>query len=167
MFEFDAGKLVIIGIVALVVIGPKELPRVLRQMGQALAKIRRLGGEFQAQFMDAIREADLAEIKLEAAKISEAAKLGAGIDPLADIRAELTKSIEEHADGTPEPAQTALDSHSEPLGAAPRPDRESAIEIIEHRDLPPEPLVPIPAISTADEPLAEPTLISEPLHKRA
>ncbi len=116
MFEFDAAKLVIIGIVALVVIGPKELPRVMRQVGQAIAKIRRLGAEFQAQFMDAIREADLEEIKLEAAKISEAAKLDAGMDPLAGIRAELTKTMEETPEGTSAAsAATSSEAHSEPL----------------------------------------------------
>ena len=104
MFEFDAGKLVIIGIVALIVIGPKELPRVMRQVGQALAKLRRLSADFQAQFMDAIREADLEEVKAEAAKIAEAARLDSGIDPLAGIRAELTKTLEESAGSQQEAA---------------------------------------------------------------
>ena len=47
-----------IGIVALIVIGPKELPRVMRQLGQAVAKMRRMAAEFRGQFMDAMREAD-------------------------------------------------------------------------------------------------------------
>jgi Sec-independent protein translocase protein TatA len=42
MFDFDAGKLIIVGIVALIVIGPKELPRVMLQVGQAAAKMRRM-----------------------------------------------------------------------------------------------------------------------------
>lgn len=167
MFEFDVGKLVIIGIVALVVIGPKELPRVMRQVGQAIAKIRRLGSEFQAQFTEAIREADLEEIKLEAAKISEAAKLDMGMDPLAGIRAELTKSIEEHATDTPESAAAAFAAHSEPLAEALLQNPEAAAEIVERRDLPTEPLAALPAISSSEAPLPEPALVSEPLHKRA
>jgi sec-independent protein translocase protein TatB len=66
MFDFDAGKIIIIGIVALIVIGPKELPRVMRQIGQAVSKMRRMASEFQSQFMDAMNEADFAEIKAEA-----------------------------------------------------------------------------------------------------
>ncbi len=96
MFEFDAGKFIIIGIVALIVIGPKELPRVMRQLGQVLAKLRRLSSDFQAQFMEAMREADLEEVKAEAAKIAEATKLDTtkfNIDPLAGIRADLMKPI--------------------------------------------------------------------------
>lgn len=94
MFEFDAGKLVIIAIVALIVIGPKDLPRVMRQIGQALAKLRRMSAEFQAQFTEAIREADVADLKAEAEKLSDAARIDIGSDPLDDIRHELNKDVE-------------------------------------------------------------------------
>ena len=63
MFDIDSGKLLIIGIVALVVIGPKELPGVLRQVGNALGKVRRMAAEFQGQFMEAMRESELEELK--------------------------------------------------------------------------------------------------------
>src|ERR1700724_1400144 len=49
MFDFDAGKLIIAGIVALIVIGPKELPRVMFQVGQAAAKMTRMAAEFRSQ----------------------------------------------------------------------------------------------------------------------
>lgn len=61
MFDFGAGELVVIGVVALVAIGPKELPGLLRTVGQAIGKMRRMAGDFQGQFNDAMREADLAE----------------------------------------------------------------------------------------------------------
>ena len=63
MFDISAGELIIIGVVALVVIGPKELPGLLRSVGQAVSKVRRMAGEFQSQFSDAMREAELAEAK--------------------------------------------------------------------------------------------------------
>jgi sec-independent protein translocase protein TatB len=167
MFEFDAGKLVLIGIVALIVIGPKELPRVMRQVGQAVAKLRRLSSDFQAQFMEAIREADLEEVKAEAAKISEAARLDMHFDPLADIRNELTKSIEGH------PLDSAPERIVEPLAATP------AGEIL-HEDLAaiPDPAALGEAMPLDADPSAEPVvapqteaqdsaLASEPLHKRA
>ncbi len=94
MFDFDAGKLIIIGIVALIVIGPKELPRVMRQVGQAAAKMRRMAAEFRGQFMDAMREADVDDIKADVARLAESAKVDAGIDPLAEIKAELTQALE-------------------------------------------------------------------------
>lgn len=61
MFDFGAGELVVIGVVALVAIGPKELPGLLRTVGQAIGKMRRMASDFQGQFNDAMREADLAE----------------------------------------------------------------------------------------------------------
>ena len=94
MFDFDAGKFIIIGIVALIVIGPKELPRVMRQVGQAAAKMRRLAAEFRGQFMDAMREADIDEIKADVARVAESVRADAGLDPLAEIKAELTQALD-------------------------------------------------------------------------
>ena len=63
MFDISWGKLVIIGVVALLVIGPKELPSVLRMVGQWMGKIRRMAGEFQGQFQEAMREAEMTDLK--------------------------------------------------------------------------------------------------------
>ena len=56
IFMFDIGwsELVVIGVVALIAIGPKELPTVLRTLGQYMGKLRRMASEFQAQFQEAI-----------------------------------------------------------------------------------------------------------------
>jgi sec-independent protein translocase protein TatB len=104
MFDFDAGKLVIIGIVALVVIGPKELPRVLRQVGQAVAKMRRLAAEFQGQFMEAMREADMADIKADVAKLAESAKLDVNFDPIHDLKTQISDAVDGKATATPSTA---------------------------------------------------------------
>jgi sec-independent protein translocase protein TatB len=63
MFDISWGKIVIIGVVALIVIGPKELPSVLRMVGQWMGKMRRMAAEFQGQFQDAMREAEMADLK--------------------------------------------------------------------------------------------------------
>ncbi len=94
MLDFDASKLLIIGVVALVVIGPKDLPRVLRQVGQMVGKLRRMAGEFQGQFMDAMKEADLQDLRNEVTKLKETASLDVAFDPVQDIRTELTKAVE-------------------------------------------------------------------------
>jgi sec-independent protein translocase protein TatB len=109
MFEFDAGKLIIIGIVALIVIGPKELPRVMRQIGQAVAKLRRLGAEFQAQFMEAMRDADAEDLKTSARELAQSAKVDLGINPLALAKAQLTSALERPVSTSGrEAAQTAM-----------------------------------------------------------
>jgi sec-independent protein translocase protein TatB len=94
MFDFDAGKLIIVGIVALIVIGPKELPRVMLQVGQAAAKMRRMAAEFRSQFMDAMREAEIDDIKSDVEKLTESAKADTGMNPLAQMTAELTQAID-------------------------------------------------------------------------
>ena len=63
MFDIGWGELVVIGIVALIAIGPKELPGVLRTMGQWMGKVRRMAAEFQNQFQEAMREAEMADLK--------------------------------------------------------------------------------------------------------
>jgi sec-independent protein translocase protein TatB len=49
MFDLDVSKMIIVGIVALAVIPPKDLPRVMRTVGQALGRMRRMAAEFQGQ----------------------------------------------------------------------------------------------------------------------
>lgn len=63
MFDIGWSELLVVGVVALVVIGPKELPGVLRTVGQMVGKVRRMAGEFQGQFQEALREAELADLK--------------------------------------------------------------------------------------------------------
>ncbi len=98
MFDFDAGKLIVIGIVALVAIPSKDLPRVLRQLGQWSGKMRRMAAEFQGQFMDALNEADLAETKRQLDQDVKSAMTGMGLDaafdPLSAARKEMRQAIE-------------------------------------------------------------------------
>ncbi len=65
MFDISWGEFLIIGVVALVVIGPKELPGVIRAVGRAMSKLRTMAGEFRSQFDDALREAELHDVKKE------------------------------------------------------------------------------------------------------
>ena len=61
---FDSwGELLVIAVVALVVVGPKELPQLLRTIGRLVGQARKMAGEFQSQFNDAMREADLEDVK--------------------------------------------------------------------------------------------------------
>ena len=63
MFDIGWSELVVIAVVALIAIGPKELPGVLRTVGQYMGKIRRMASEFQGQFQEAMREAEMADLK--------------------------------------------------------------------------------------------------------
>jgi len=79
MFDIGWSELLLIGVVALIAIGPKELPGALRAVGQWTGKIRRMASEFQDQFREAMREAEMADIKKD---IDEAAsKIHSDLDP--------------------------------------------------------------------------------------
>ena len=86
MFDFSWSELLLIGFVALIFIGPKELPGVLRTLGQWMSKIRRMAGDFQNQFHDAMREAELADLKKEVDEMAAHAANYTNFDPLADVR---------------------------------------------------------------------------------
>jgi sec-independent protein translocase protein TatB len=94
MFDFDVSKLLVFGIIALVVIPPKDLPRVMRTIGQYVGKMRRMAADFQGQFREAIREADLEGVKKEIDSIGAAAKIDSTFDPVMAMRTEMTHAIE-------------------------------------------------------------------------
>lgn len=87
MFDIGWGELVVIGVVALIAIGPKELPGVLRTAGQWMGKMRRMANEFQGQFQEAMREAEVADLKKQ-------------FDDVKDAAGNLTKQIENPLDST-------------------------------------------------------------------
>src|SRR3954471_13644099 len=140
MFDISWGKLVIIGVVALLVIGPKELPMVLRTVGQWMSKIRRMASEYQGQFQDAMREAEMADIKKQ---FDETTSTLQSTFDTTDIKNELEKMIQDPAATSTPPADAAAPSTppSDPgaLGTAPvapTPDVDVSVPMPE---LPPPP----------------------------
>src|SRR5580704_11065829 len=73
MFVIGWSELVVIAVVALIAIGPKELPGVLRMVGQWMGKARKMAAEFQGQFQEAMREAEMADVKKAFDEVKEAA----------------------------------------------------------------------------------------------
>src|ERR1700743_2042150 len=73
MFNIGWSEYLVIAVIALVAIGPKELPGVLRMVGQWVAKARKMAAEFQGQFHEAMREAEMADLKKSFDEVREAA----------------------------------------------------------------------------------------------
>lgn len=94
MFDISWSELVVIAVVALVVIGPKELPGVLRGIGHWMGKIRRMAGEFQNQFQDAMREAEMADLKKNVDDLNSAASSLTDFNPMADAQKEIDRAFE-------------------------------------------------------------------------
>jgi sec-independent protein translocase protein TatB len=75
MFDLTSSKLLILGVVALIVVGPKELPFLLRTIGKYVAMIRRQANEFRSQFDEAMREAELDSIRKDVEKVAQDAEI--------------------------------------------------------------------------------------------
>ena len=86
MFDISWTEFLLIGVVALIVIGPKELPAVLRTLGQWTRKVRSMAADFQGQFQEAMREAEMADLKKQVDDIAHDVK---SYDPLKDVRADV------------------------------------------------------------------------------
>ena len=78
--------LIILGVIALVVVGPKDLPLLLRKLGQFTAKLRGMAQEFRSGFDELARQAELDELKKEVEALRRTTSLG-------DIGKELTKPL--------------------------------------------------------------------------
>jgi sec-independent protein translocase protein TatB len=123
MFEIGWGELLIIGVVALIAIGPKELPGVLRTLGQWMSKLRRMASEFQSQFHEAMREAEMADLKKQVDDMTSQAQSYASFDPVAEVRRELDSTQQQiesaMADKPTEASPVAAEPSAAPAGAAP------------------------------------------------
>src|SRR5262249_9156365 len=103
MFDIGWRVLVAIAVVALIAIGPKELPGVLRMVGQWMGKARKMAAEFQSQFQEAMREAEMADIKKSFDEVKEAASGFSKGNLLTSLQDDVTSAF-----GSDKPVETAV-----------------------------------------------------------
>jgi sec-independent protein translocase protein TatB len=136
MFDIGWGELVVIGIVALIAIGPKELPTVLRTLGQFMAKIRRMASEFQGQFQEAMREAEMADLKKHAEDLKNSVSDLANINPMADTQKEIERAFEMPEAGT----ASTPSSETPPATSSALPEPAQQVEVNVPLPEPPSPV---------------------------
>ena len=133
MFDIGWSELVVIAVVALIAIGPKELPGVLRTVGAYMGKIRRMASEFQGQFQEAMREAEMADIKKQVDEMTDTAKGFTDFDPMASVRKEVDSftadplGTSEAAKASPEAAAPSTPVPVSPDATIPPPSPDIAI----------------------------------------
>jgi sec-independent protein translocase protein TatB len=93
MFDIGWSELVVIAVVALIAIGPKELPGVLRMVGQWMGKARKMANEFQGQFQEAMREAEMADLKKSFDEVKEAATGFAGGNIMTSLQKDVSEAL--------------------------------------------------------------------------
>jgi sec-independent protein translocase protein TatB len=94
MFDIGWSELVVIAVVALIAIGPKELPGVLRMVGQWMGKARKMAAEFQGQFQEAMREAEMADLKKSFDEVKEAATGIASGNIMTSLQKDVSDSLQ-------------------------------------------------------------------------
>lgn len=102
MFDIGWTEMLVIAIVMIVVVGPKDLPRMLRTFGKTTAKLRSMAGDFQKQFNEALKEAELDEVKKSVETLR-------GLNPAAEIKKQLNPFEKAAAD-----VRAGLDSAMKP-----------------------------------------------------
>ena len=123
MFDIGWTEMLVIAVVMIVVVGPKDLPKMLRTFGKTTAKLRSMAGDFQKQFNDALKEAELDDVKKSVDSLK-------GLNPAAEIKKQLNpfeKAASDVRAGVdaamkPKPAQPAA-----PAAVAAEPLKNGAV----------------------------------------
>jgi sec-independent protein translocase protein TatB len=120
MFDIGWSEFALIAVVALIAIGPKELPGVLRTVGQWMGKARKMAAEFQGQFQEAMREAEMADLKKSFDEVKEAATGFTSGNVMTSLQKDVSAAlnideIDKPAASTEAPApsaETSTDTHA-------------------------------------------------------
>ena len=127
MFDIGWSELLLIGVVALIVVGPKELPRMLRTVGQYVGRAKSVAREFQRSMDDAAREMDVQELRDAQRQLSDLKSMKVGnLDGIGDIGgSSKRKAPDVHASSEPRPAPVET---PEPNTAPAAPESVSTAE---------------------------------------
>src|SRR5580692_2250654 len=150
MFDIGWSEFALIAVVALIAIGPKELPGVLRTVGQWMGKARKMAAEFQGQFQEAMREAEMADLKKSFDEVREAASGFTSGNLMTSLEKDVSSAL--RIDDVDKPAAAATDTPATPNLDAP--------SNVDAPVTPTPPETPIPEIFTEADAHA---LASQPL----
>ena len=157
MFDIGWSEMLVIAIVMIVVVGPKDLPRMLRTFGKTTAKLRTMAGDFQRQFNEALKEAELDDVKksVDALRsLNPATEIKKQLNPFEQAAADVRSGLDTALKPSPSPVPPASDAAqpAEPLKtgaeAVPAPPAEAAPTVVPAAAVP----QPEPAKKAAAEP---------------
>lgn len=145
MFDIGWTELLVIAVVLIVVVGPKDLPPMLRAFGKMTQRARKVAGDFRAQFDEALREAELDDVRQtisDAQKLNPVNSLREAMNPLRqmgnEIKADLQKATtvtenktEVPPDAVAAPAPSMSLPETPPLVATPAPSEPVAAAIVQ------------------------------------
>jgi len=156
MFDISWTEFLLIGVVALIVIGPKELPTVMRTLGQYTRKIRSMASDFQNQFHEAMREAEMLDLKKQVDDMAQGvAEDFSKFDPV--------KNVRENVESIGKDFENSLSPPAEQTTAAAIPAEPKPVELTPEAATVAAPALPEPDAPAAAAPTTEPaTAAAEP-----
>lgn len=130
MIDLSWSEILIIAIVMIVVVGPKDLPKMLRSFGRTMSKVRSMAGDFRKQFDEALKEAELEDLKSladDARKLNPASEIRKAMNPVEqaakDVRTGLDKAMKPATPISAEkPASTSQSVEPKKTAATAMPD---------------------------------------------
>jgi sec-independent protein translocase protein TatB len=124
MFDLGWGELLVVGAVALVVLGPKELPNALRTITNLTKSARRLAGEFQSGINEIVREAELEDARKAAQSMTKGSiskAIEKAVDPTGEMKStvsSLEKDVKQISPVGPIPPAPPMAAPVEPAAIA-------------------------------------------------
>ncbi len=121
MLEIGWTEILVIAIVMIVVVGPKDLPKMLRTFGRTTAKMRSMAGEFRKQFDEAVKEAELDEVRnlaSEARKLNPASQIRKAMSPMEMAAQDVKAGLDGAMKSKPAPASSVTASQDAAAVAA-------------------------------------------------
>lgn len=91
--QFGLSEFLLIGIIALIVVGPKDLPLMMRKIGQWVGQAKRMANEFRGAFDDIARQAELDELRQEIENLKKNNQLDQAMTDLKDAEREINSSV--------------------------------------------------------------------------
>ena len=147
MFGIDSSEFLLIGIVALIVIGPKELPGLLRPWGKWMAQMRSMASEFRGHVDEMVRQSELDEVRKQLTDATGGVDL-ASLNPAEQIKQHIQEGMEEGEKAIAE-AKASLDNQLSEPESAPQIAAETPPEIAAEAPPPAAAEPPLDAIETA------------------
>ena len=148
MFDLTSSKMLLLAVIALLVVGPKDLPALLRTVGRYMGMIKRQAAEFRSQFDEAMRETELADLKKQVDEFSREAESAVREAEttlnreVAAVESEASKTLGEidrvansELEARPEPASLpAPDAAAEPAGPVTETPKAEPVQVPAERE---------------------------------
>ncbi|RWX75679.1 twin-arginine translocase subunit TatB [Neorhizobium lilium] len=159
MFDIGWTELLVIAVVLIVVVGPKDLPPMLRAFGKMTANLRKMAGDFRTQFDEALRESELDDVRRtlsDAQRLNPTNALREAINPLRqmgqDIRSDLQKATQ--VPSAPEVSKTDIEAQQAVEGAAADPIPEIPVSASVAST------TPVPVMPVTSAPMPSPVVVN-------